>query len=115
MKITVEKAVLCLLDDPTPIAYFNVYEVGDIWVKIKGCKDCSLTNRVKCCGTCPHATANGDCAWHLEEGRSSKPWMCIAWPTPDQANSKCSLEFKCTKGKHKGKIRKVKNPGNVFA
>lgn len=115
MNVTKEKAVLCLLDDPTPIAYYNVYKPGDIWIKIKGCEDCSVENRKKCCGNCPHVTANGDCAWHLEVGRSSKPWSCIMWPTPDQANSRCCLEFKCVKGKHKGKIRKVRDVANVFA
>ena len=109
MKITDKKAVVCLLDDPTPIAYYNVYKPGDIWIKIKGCEECDIEDRKKCCGNCPHVTAKGDCAWQLEEGRSSKPWSCIAWPTPKQANSRCVLEFKCVKGKFKGKIRKVRN------
>lgn len=112
--ITNEKAVMCLLNDPSPVAFFNIFETGDIWIKTKGCKDCSLSDRIKCCTNCPHVTGNGDCAWHLEKGRSSKPWSCVAWPTPDQANSRCVLVFKCIKGINKGKIREVCNPGSQF-
>jgi hypothetical protein len=114
MKITAEKSVLCRLSAPETIAYLNVYEEGDVWVKIKSCEDCSLTNKKKCCGDCPYITAIGDCAWHLEKNKSSKPWYCIIWPTPDRANSRCMLEFKCVKGMHKGKIRKVCKPTNQF-
>ncbi len=114
MKVTDKKAVVCLLDDPTPIAYYNLYNPGDIWVKIKGCEECDIEDSKKCCGNCPHVMASGDCAWHLEEGRSSKPWSCIAWPRPNQTNSRCSLEFECIEGKHKSKIRKVRKRGNVF-
>ena len=112
--MTTKKAALCTLDDPTPIAYFNVYEVGDIWIKIQGCEACEIGDRKRCCGNCPHVTANGDCAWHIEEGRSSKPWSCIAWPTPNQAKSKCKLEFECVQGSQKGKIRRVMDIGNVL-
>ena len=38
------KAVICSLDDPTPVAYANVYENGDIWVKIQGCEACPIEN-----------------------------------------------------------------------
>ena len=112
--ITKERAVLCLLNNPSPIAYFNVYEIGDIWVKIQGCESCNVEDRKKCCGTCPHVTGSGACAWHLEKSRSSKPWLCIAWPTPDQANSRCVLEYKCIQGKDKDKIRKVCNLKDQF-
>ena len=112
--ITTEKAILCKVDDPTPIAYYNMYEEGDIWVKIRGCEDCSLEDKQKCCGDCPFIMANGDCGWHLEKSKSAKPWYCVTWPTPNRANSRCVLEFKCTEGTHKGKIRKVCKPADQF-
>lgn len=112
--VTERKVALCPLDDPSPVAYFNVYEVGDIWVKIKGCEDCPLEDRRKCCGNCPMFSELG-CYWHLESGnRSSKPYNCIVDPTPDKGASYCQLEFKCVAGSKAGKIRKVREPGNVF-
>ena len=112
MDITKKLSVLCLIDDPTPIVYFNVYEVDDIWIKIQGCEACSLENRKKCCNLCPMFTELG-CYFHLEN-LLNKPYRCVVKPTPETCLSWCALEFKCVKGKNEGKIRKIKDIGNVF-
>ena len=103
------------LDNPSPIAFMNIYEKGDIWVKIKGCEDCPLESRKKCCGNCPMFTEKG-CFFHLgsEIKRSNKPFHCAVRPSPNSCASYCYLEFKCIKGSKKGKIRKVSKPGNIF-
>lgn len=112
--ITKRKSVVCPMDDPTPIAYLNVYEEGDVWAKIKGCEECPAENRAKCCGTCPMFSLQG-CYWHLEnQARSSKPWNCVVRPSPDVCWSWCSSEFECTQGSRKGQVRKVCEPGNTF-
>lgn len=114
VRLPKEKAVLCLVDDPTPVAFFNVYEEGDVWVKIKGCNSCPVEARKNCCGNCPMVTPNGDCYWHLEKKNSSKPFYCIIKPAPDQCKRTCALEFQCISGSRKGKIRRVADPGGVF-
>lgn len=108
---TEEKAVVCLVNDPIPIAYLNVYEKGDIWIKIKGCDNCSYKNMKKCCGNCPMLTEKG-CFYHLEEGKfSSKPYNCVISPLPNTVHSYCQLEFKCISGSKKEQIRKINKPG----
>lgn len=109
--VTKEKAVVCAVDDPTPIAYLNVYEEGDIWVKVQGCEACPEENRKKCCGNCP-MWGNGGCFWHLGVNRrgSSKPWTCVVKPCPDTSWEWCSLEFRCVRGSRKGQIRRVREP-----
>lgn len=117
--ITREKAIVCAVDSPTPIAYLNVYEEGDIWVKIQGCEACTLEHRQKCCGNCPLFTEMG-CYWQLklkgsERARSSdKPWNCVVKPYPDSAMPFCALEYKCVKGSNLGKVRRVRDRGDVF-
>lgn len=113
MEITKEKAAVCLINEPSPIAFLNVYEEGDVWIKIQGCESCPVENRKKCCGNCPMVCEKG-CYWHLVEGGSSKPFFCVVRPTPDTCLSWCYLEFKCIKGSKEGKIRRVKDRGNVF-
>ena len=108
-------SVVLSLDDPTPIAFLNVYEEGDVWVKIKGCEECPIESRKKCCGNCPLLTPDGQCSFHLESKKNSKkPIHCIVKPYPNDCLKFCSLEFKCIKGSKEGKIRKVKEPGNIF-
>jgi len=104
--------VVCQVDEPSPIAYLNVYEQGDAWIKTKGCEDCSLENRKLCCGSCPMFTDKG-CFFHLEQ-TNSKPFRCVVIPAPNDCLKWCALEFKCIKGNNEGKIRKVKEPGNIF-
>jgi hypothetical protein len=110
-----EKLFLCSIEDPTPIAFFNVFEEGDIWVKIKGCESCSDRGRKLCCGECKMATSLG-CLIHLEQYPRGcrKPFSCITIPTPEKCMSYCSLEFKSVKGSKEGKIRKVRDKGNTF-
>ena len=109
--ITDEKYVVCSVKEPVPLAYGNVYEEGDLWVKIKGCEDCSWENRQKCCGNCPLLTGKG-CIPHLEGNK--KPFSCVIIPPPDKNHGWCSLEFKCVQGTREGQIRKIREPGNVF-
>lgn len=112
--ISSEPAVVCPMDSPSPIAYLNIYENGDIWIKTKGCENCSWDNRKKCCGNCPMLTMRG-CTYHLENIKSSrKPLHCVIEPPPSKCKSYCQLEFQCAKGSHKGQIRKVSEPGNIF-
>ena len=109
--LTFERAVLCSMKQPIPIAYFNIYERGDVWVKVKDCDGCSWENRQKCCGNCPLLTKAG-CIPHLEGIK--KPFNCIIIPAPDVCHGWCQIEFECIEGKYKGKIRKVSEPRDVF-
>ena len=112
--ITDQKAVICLLDNPQPIGYMNVYEPGDVWMKIQGCEACSLENRRKCCTNCPVFIDIG-CVLHLEDPRNSrKPFHCIVNPSPDICHSYCQLEFQSIQGSRKGQIRKLSEPGHIF-
>jgi hypothetical protein len=113
--ITNEPAVICTLSNPSPIAYLNLYEEGDIWIKIVGCDACPDDKRRLCCGNCPMFTKMG-CYWHLEANlsTSSKPWNCVVKPYPHSAMSFCSLEYKCVAGSKEGKIRRVCDAGDVF-
>ncbi len=108
-----EKLVLCSTDNPSPIAYMNIYEEGDVWLKIKGCEGCK--NNKKCCGDCPMSTDLG-CFYHLGANKktSRKPFYCVFFPTPNKTISWCQLEYKCIVGTHKDEIRQIKKPGNVF-
>ena len=104
--------VICHIDRPEVIGYEDVFEAGDVWVKVQGCESCSLENRKTCCGSCPMFTAKG-CFFH-EEASNSKPYRCVVWPTPDASLSWCALEFKCVKGSKQGKVRRIKDKGNEF-
>lgn len=114
--ITKKRAVICNLDEPVPIAYLNIYEPGDIWVKSKGCESCSQENKAKCCNNCGMFSSKQGCTWHLDLplANSGKPWNCIVKPYPDAAMSFCSLEYRCMRGSHEGTIRRVCDPGNMF-
>jgi len=105
-------SVVIPLDDPSPIAYLNVYEEGDVWIKIKGCEACLLETRKICCGNCPMFTSKG-CFLHLDPG-SNKPFHCVAMLYPNTYISYCSLEFKCVEGSKAGQVRRIKDTGDVF-
>jgi len=113
--ITDKYAVVIGVKDPTPIAYLNVFEEGDIWVKIVGCDECPEEWHLKCCGNCPMSSEKG-CFYHLEERNdgSNKPFHCIINPLPNIAMSHCCLEFKCVAGTNKDKIRRVRDIRNVI-
>lgn len=109
-------AAICELYDPTPIAFVNVYEDGDRWEKVVGCEACDESRRKLCCGNCPMLTPDGMCFWHLESGRSSKPFHCVVWPTPDQCKRGCNIIYECTEGSiyFKGKRRHLTDTRDVF-
>ena len=110
-----EKAVVCLVNEPSPVAYLNLYEAGDVWVKIQGCEACPLERRKRCCGECPLFAETG-CVLHLQKTAKggNKPFKCVTTPHPDSAKGDCRLIYKCVAGSKKGKIRRVGDRGNVF-
>lgn len=103
--------VICEKKNPNPIAYLNVYEKGDVWLKLNSCFDCLEEHRQKCCKDCPMYTPQG-CFLHLWPfpACSNKPYRCVVYPPPDKTISKCALQFECIYGKNKGKIKKVREP-----
>jgi len=102
-----DKLVVSKLNDPSSVAYFNIYEVGDIWIKIKGCEGCPEENRRKCCKDCFKYTDVG-CGHQIDslDGKE-KPFVCVSFPTPKSRISYCQIVFKCIEGKAKGNIIKV--------
>ncbi len=102
-------AIIPQNDDPSPIAFTSVYEPGDVWVKIRGCEDCPVESVAKCCGDCPLASPAG-CFLHLSNKRTSqKPYNCVVMPTPEKAISYCVQEFRCIRGTHEGRVRRVRD------
>lgn len=111
-----KRAVIIGLDAPVPLAYINIYEPGDMWVKIKGCDSCPKESRIKCCNNCELFSEFVGCAWHISRNQATtrKPWNCIVKPYPDASMMFCALEFECVEGSRKGQIRRVQDPGDVF-
>lgn len=107
-----EKLVLCSMDGQTAIAYLNIYEEGDVWLKTQGCEACSVENRRLCCNKCPMYSDKG-CFLHLGD-LENKPFTCVVYPVPGVHIGICSLEFECVSGKHKNKIKKVNKPDSIF-
>ena len=91
-------------DDPSPVAYMNLYEPGDVWVKVQGCESCPPDAVRHCCGRCPHRMDAG-CQWHFEGRISAKPHVCVVEPSPVECRSFCQLVYKCVKGSHLGHFR----------
>jgi len=104
-----KQLVICDYKEPTSYVYLNVFQKGDVWLKIKGCEGCSWEDRKKCCGKCPMNTEKG-CFFHLDSGTSNKPQSCVVRPNPNASISSCQLEFKCIKGINDGKIIKINTP-----
>jgi len=104
--------VVCYIDEPSPIAYYDLYDEGDEWIKIKGCQECPPESRRLCCGQCPFLM-DYECAWNRDRSKN-KPFTCIVKPYPSSAMSFCALEYLCVKGPKEGKIRRVQDPGNTF-
>jgi hypothetical protein len=111
------KGELVVVDMATssPVAYINVYEEGDVWIKVQGCEACKMPAPKRCCGECPFATEKG-CWWQLEKASvSSKPLVCIALPRiTKRRTSDCTLIYRCVAGSMKGKIRRVFDDSDVF-
>ena len=98
--------VLCEIDTATPISYYDVFEPGDIWLKIVGCDNCSNENRKKCCKDCQEYTDIG-CGHHSNNNGQEKPFVCVVAPTPKSRIPYCQIKFECVKGKDKGNIIKM--------
>jgi len=104
------KAVMPV-DSPSPVAFEDVYEQKDRWEVLVGCEGCEAIDR--CCKDCPFLIPGRGCMLHLQR-HSNKPFRCIVSPAPNQAKSYCQQEWLCVKGSHKGKIRRIREPGDVF-
>jgi hypothetical protein len=111
--ISTERAVVIGLSAPIPIAYLNIYEEGDMWIKTQGCEACEDT--FKCCGNC-ELLIDGQCGWQTvrRPATSRKPWNCIVKPYPDASMPFCALEFKCVRGVLEGQVRRVRDSGYIF-
>ncbi len=114
--ITDKYAAVILIDDASPMGFFNLFDIGDVWVKIKGCFDCPKEQRIQCCGQCPCILPNGGCYWQSPENikSSRKSLHCIITPLPNKFNGRCCIEYKCVEGPKKGKIRRLRDKLNVF-
>ncbi len=121
-ELTKNTLVLIDIRNSTPVAYFDVYEDGDRWDKIKGCDSCPEDMKAKCCGSCYHLQEGATCKWQnlvdTRGGISMKSLFCMIYPTPepDEMHSPCSLQYKCVKGSEKilGKIRRVSDKRGVL-
>jgi hypothetical protein len=103
-----KKAAIVPVDSLSPVAYINVFEKGDMWVKTQNCNKCSIEGRKICCGTCPFALKEG-CMVHIQSPRQ-KPFLCVMEPSPDKTRSYCALEFECVEGSRKGVTKKICEP-----
>lgn len=98
-------------NDSSAIAYMNVFERGDIWLRIKGCEDCPHESRNKCCGPCPMLSEKG-CFLHLDDNQN-KPLRCVIHPVPRINLTWCSIQYECIQGSMLGQIRKISEPLNA--
>jgi len=117
--ITDKFAMVIPDDDPSPIAYINLFDQGDVWIKIKGCDECPIDLRLRCCNKCPCIVPDGKCYWHSSnphgDSGDMKPFRCIKNPSPKNGVFLfCSLEFECVAGPNKGKVRRLKDKLNVL-
>lgn len=114
-KISNKKCAIIPWNEPSPVGFINVFEQGDVWIKIQGCEKCSKERRKKCCGTCPMLTPDAFCFWHIKAGSSSsKPFYCAVLPTPDSCTPGCKLVYQCIKGSKKGLIRAIEDKRSIF-
>ena len=98
------------MNDPSAMGFMDVYDPGDVWMKVQGCDACITENN--CCGNCA-ARAGDKCSLHILNG-GSKPYDCVVRPSPIEHNSNCALVFECTCGKFKGQFRWKADPQSVF-
>jgi hypothetical protein len=105
--------VVMAVDDPTPIAFRNLYGPG-LWIKVQGCESCKREDAEKCCGNCPHRMAKG-CDWHFEVGKyKDKPFRCCIVPVPNITVSRCALVYKCVEGRWKNHYRHVCDRNDIL-
>lgn len=102
--------VICDVNEPSAIAYQDVFEDGDEWVKVNSCQGCPIESVRLCCAKCPMLLEDGKCMAHMGMTFRNKPYECITKPYPNTTFSFCQLKFKCTKGKNVGKIKKISEP-----
>ena len=100
LSVPTELLVVFRPNDPSPIAFLNVYKPGDWWVKVQGCEKCPR----HCCGTCPLAST-GQCYIHLINSGQDKPFHCCVAPTPIDCMPTCVLVWQCVVGENLGKYR----------
>jgi hypothetical protein len=106
MNLPTDKILAVLpMADPSPVAFMNLYEPGDVWVKVQGCDACTVERSRACCGAkpggqfhCPHVMVEGGCSLHAEHN-SSKPMYCAIQPTPEKTKGHCALVYRCVSGK----------------
>ena len=118
MEWPTQELVVIDIKEASPVAFINVYEDGDIWMKIVGCEACRMPSPARCCGRCPFATIDG-CAWHAKNfslgSVSDKSLGCIVLPRiTKKRTDKCSLIYKCVRGSMKGKYRRIFDHADVF-
>jgi len=102
------------VDDPSPVAFMNLYDAGDLWVKVQGCEACESERAARCCGRCPHRYSKG-CDWHHERGRyKQKPFHCVVLPIPIACKKGCAIVYECIGGANKGKRRHVTDARDVL-
>jgi len=99
-------------DRPIVVGAMNLYDPGDVWVKISGCESCGGMS--VCCGKCPFLMEDRRCLWHVEGRRSRKPFNCCVDPHPRHACSYCNLAYECIQGPKKGKRRYVCDPRDIL-
>ena len=115
MSLPVDKILVVLpTEDPSPVAFMNLYDPGDVWIKVQGCEACLPERAKKCCTNCPQSMEKG-CEWHFEPGRyKSKPFHCCILPIPFKCMGGCALVFKCVSGRWKDFERHVSDTRGVL-
>jgi len=93
------------------LGFQNVYDDGDRWDKIRGCRDCPPQKR--CCGNCPLSSDYG-CYLHVVNKGQDKPLHCVIHPIPTKHRPNCCLEYRCVRGKYIGFVRKQCEPSNIL-
>jgi hypothetical protein len=112
-EFTNEELAIVYSNKPVPVAYMNVYEKGDVWLKIKGCDSCPPEQAKKCCGRCPLVSDMG-CFLHLDTFGKNKPFNCVVKPSPRKHMANCALEYKCVCGTYSSLTHKLCNPRGVL-
>ena len=99
-------AAVIPVDDPSPIAFINVFEKGDVWVKTRECAQCG-----GCCGNDCAMLLDNKCRLHMERRNdgTAKPFHCIIAPKPHTCKTYCTLEFTCIAGTNVGKVIRVRD------
>jgi hypothetical protein len=95
-------------EKPETVGFMNVYDTGDVWVKVRGCEVCSQ----HCCGKCP-LQFEGKCRVHQTDPQN-KPYVCVVQPLPNVQRLNCALVWKCFSGILEGRHRWACDPQNIY-